>query len=94
MPPEEKERFTYIRNAFSSMLITGPFSILVGFNGGMLALNDRLKLRSMVVGEKDEMVYMASEECAIRVIQPELDKIWSPGGGEAVIVRLHEGASV
>ncbi|WP_418687430.1 hypothetical protein, partial [Adlercreutzia sp.] len=48
MPPEEKERFTYIRNAFSSMLITGPFSILVGFNGGMLALNDRLKLRSMV----------------------------------------------
>ena len=94
MPPEEKERFTYIRNAFSSMLITGPFSILVGFNGGMLALNDRLKLRSMVVGEKDEMVYMASEECAIRVIQPELDKIWSPGGGEAVIVRLNEGVSV
>ncbi len=27
----------------------------------MMALNDRLKLRSMVVGEKDDMVYVASE---------------------------------
>ena len=32
-----------------SLLITGPFSILLGFTGGMMALNDRLKLRSMVV---------------------------------------------
>ena len=36
--------------------------------------------------EKDETVYIASEECAIRVISPELDKIWAPRGGEAVIV--------
>ena len=56
-----------------------------------MALNDRLKLRSMVVGEKDDMVYIASEECAIRVIEPELDKIWSPRGGEPVIVTLEEG---
>lgn len=73
------------------MLITGPFSIMVGFDGGLMALNDRLKLRSMVVGEKDDMVYIASEECAIRVIEPELDKIWSPRGGEPVIVTLEEG---
>ena len=56
-----------------------------------MALNDRLKLRSMVVGEKDDMVYMASEEAAIRVIQPELDKLWSPRGGEPVIVTLNGG---
>ncbi len=37
---------------FSSLLITGPFSIVLGFNGGLMALNDRLKLRSMVIGEK------------------------------------------
>ena len=42
-------------------------------------LNDRLKLRSMVVGEKGDMVYIASEESAIRVIQPTLDKVWAPG---------------
>lgn len=92
MPKEEKEKYTYLRNAFSSLLITGPFSILVGFDGGMMALNDRLKLRSMVVGEKDDMVYIASEESAIRVIEQNLDKVWSPQGGEAVIVTLNGGA--
>lgn len=88
-PPEERERLTYLRNAFSSLLVTGPFSILLGFDGGMMALNDRLKLRSMVVGEKGERVYVASEECAIRVIEPELDRLWSPKGGEPVIVTLN-----
>ncbi len=91
MKPEDRERLTYFRNAFSNMLITGPFSIMVGFDGGLMALNDRLKLRSMVVGEKDDMVYIASEECAIRVIEPNLDKLWSPKGGEPVIVTLEEG---
>lgn len=86
---KEKEMFEYLRNAFASQLITGPFSILVGFDGGLMALNDRLKLRSMVVGEKDDMVYIASEEAAIRVIEPNVNKIWSPKGGEAVIVRLN-----
>lgn len=90
-PAEERERLTYLRNAFASLLVTGPFSILLGFEGGMMALNDRLKLRSMVVGEKDDMVYIASEECAIRVIAPELDRVYSPRGGEPVIVKLDGG---
>lgn len=87
-PKEQKEKLTYLRSAFPGLLITGPFSIILGFEGGLMALNDRLKLRSMVIGEKDDMVYMASEECAIRVIEPELDRIWSPRGGEPVIVTL------
>ena len=89
MPPEKGAKFTYLRNAFSSMLITGPFSILLGFEGGMMALNDRLKLRSMVVAEKGGMVYVASEECAVRTVCPEPDKIWAPRGGEPVIVTLN-----
>ena len=88
--PAERERLTYLRSVFGSLLITGPFSILLGFEGGMMALNDRLKLRSMVVGEKDDMVYIASEECAIRIIEPELDRLWSPAGGEPVIVTLND----
>lgn len=91
MPEQERAKHEYLRNVFASQLITGPFSILVGFNGGMMALNDRLKLRSMVVGEKDDMFYVASEESAIRVIQPELDKVWSPRGGECVLVTLEGG---
>lgn len=91
-PPQEREQLTYLRNAFASLLITGPFSILFGFDGGVMALNDRLKLRSMVVGEKDETVYIASEECAIRVLEPNPDKIWAPRGGEPVIVTLNKDA--
>lgn len=89
--PEVREKLTYLRNAFASYLITGPFSILVGFEGGMMALNDRLKLRSMVAAEKGKMFYIASEESAIRIIEPELDHIWAPRGGEPVIVRLEGG---
>lgn len=91
-PKQERETLEYLRNAFSAQLITGPFSILVGFTGGLLALNDRLKLRSMVVGEANDMVYIASEEAAIRVIQPELEKVWAPKGGEGVLVTLEGGS--
>ena len=92
MAQKEREIHEYLRNVYASQLITGPFSILVGFTGGLMALNDRLKLRSMVVGEKGDVVYIASEEAAIRVIQPDLDKVWSPRGGEPVIVRVNGGA--
>ena len=88
---EEGRRLAYLRKMFSEFLITGPFSILVGFTGGMMALNDRLKLRSLVVGGKGRTVYFASEEAAIRIIEPELDSIRSPRGGEPVIVHLDEG---
>ena len=85
---QEQKKLRYLRNTFASLLITGPFSILLGFSGGIMALNDRLKLRSLVVGEKDNLVYIASEESAIRTIAPDLDRIWSPRGGEPVIVTL------
>ena len=62
---EERKRLTYLRTLYSSLLITGPFSIVLGFTGGIMALNDRLKLRSMVVGEHNDMVYVASEEAAV-----------------------------
>jgi glutamate synthase domain-containing protein 1 len=86
---KQREKEVFLRNAFASLLITGPFSILLGFEGGMMALNDRLKLRSMVYGQKDDMFYVASEECAIRRIAPELDWVKAPKGGEAVIVTLN-----
>ena len=90
--PQRRERLTFLRQAFSSLLLTGPFSILVGFDGGLMALNDRLKLRSMVVGEAGSRVYISSEESAIRAVQPELDRVWAPKGGEAAIFTVKEGA--
>ena len=91
-PPEEREVLTYLRTVFSGLLVTGPFSIILGFDGGLMALNDRLKLRSMVVAEKDDKVFISSEEAAIRVMEPEAENVWAPMGGEPVIVRVKEGA--
>ncbi|MBQ3864581.1 MAG: glutamine amidotransferase family protein [Clostridia bacterium] len=89
--PAKKELFTYLRTVFPSLLITGPFSIVLGYTGGLMALNDRLKLRSMVVGEKKDLVFIASEEAAIRTMEPDAENIWSPEGGEPVIVTVKEG---
>jgi len=92
--PDEKKRrlHTYLQTVFPSLLVTGPFSIVLGFTGGLMALNDRLKLRSMVVGEKGDRVFFASEEAAIRAMEPEAENIWAPAGGEPVIVHVKEGA--
>ncbi len=91
LPEGERQRMTFLRRRFSSMLITGPFSILVGFAGGMMALNDRLKLRSMVAAETDEIAYVASEECAIRRVCPEITGVWSPRGGQPVLFTYEGG---
>lgn len=88
----EAERLAYLRKIFPSLLITGPFSIILGFGGGLMALNDRLKLRSMVVAEKGDRVFIASEEAAIRVLEPDAENVYAPMGGEAVIVKVKEGA--
>ncbi len=89
---EERARYEFLRKLFPSLLVTGPFSIVLGFDGGIMALNDRLKLRSMVVGEKDDKVFVASEEAAIRSMEPDAENIWSPAGGEPVIIKVKDGA--
>lgn len=88
---EDKMKHIYLRTTFPSLLVTGPFSIVLGYNGGLMALNDRLKLRSMVVGEKDDKVFIASEEAAIQTMEPNAENIWAPAGGEPVIINVKEG---
>jgi glutamate synthase domain-containing protein 1 len=90
MDEKPRAQYKFLRQTFPELLITGPFSILVGWEGSIMALNDRLKLRSMVAAEKGDMVYLASEECAIRAIESDVDCIWSPMGGEPVIAVLNE----
>ncbi len=91
-PPEEAAQLAFLRTMYPSLLVTGPFSIILGFTGGLMALNDRLKLRSMVVAEQDDRVYIASEEAAIRAVAPDAGAVYAPGGGEPVIVHVKEGA--
>ena len=87
----EQTKLRYLRTVFSSLLVTGPFSIILGFTGGLMVLNDRLKLRSLVVAEKDDKVLIASEEAAIRAMEPDAENLFAPAGGEPVIVRVKEG---
>ena len=86
--PKERERLTYLRNAFASLMVTGPFSILVGYTGGLMALNDRLKLRALMAAEKGSMVYMASEQAAIELVCPDAENMRAIGGGEPFVVQL------
>ena len=88
----EADQLAYLRKVYPSLLITGPFSIILGFEGGLMALNDRLKLRSMVVASKGDKVLIASEEAAIRVMEPDAEDVYAPMGGEPVIVHVKEGA--
>jgi glutamate synthase domain-containing protein 1 len=90
MEPEQKKIATAIRQVYGSSLLNGPFSIILGHSRGMMGLNDRIKLRPMTAARKDDMLYMASEESAIREIAPDLDEVWSPRAGTAVIGTLKE----
>lgn len=76
--PEDRRQEIFLRKAFPSLLINGPFSIIFGFEGGLMALNDRLKLRSMVCAEKGDLAFVSSEECGIRVIEPSSIKFLRP----------------
>lgn len=90
MDPEEAEVMTALRRVYGSASANGPFAIIVGFDEGMLALNDRIKLRPLVAAEDGDVVYVASEEAAIRVICPEPDRVWRPEAGEPVIARFYD----
>ena len=88
MPEDQKQLATLLRATYAGALLNGPFGVIVGFEGGMMGINDRIKLRPLVAAKKGDVVYMASEESAIRAICPELDEVWSPAGGEPVLAVL------
>ncbi|HPC44586.1 MAG TPA: glutamine amidotransferase family protein [Candidatus Latescibacteria bacterium] len=89
MPPDEAAEATALRQTYASAALNGPFAFLFGYNGGLIGLNDRVKLRPLVVAERGDTVYMASEESAIRVVSPDLDTLFYPVAGQPVIARLY-----
>ena len=93
MPSDLAAYETALRTTYASALVNGPFSIILGSEEGLLALNDRLKLRALMVGEKDSMVYLASEQAAIEVVCPDAENIRSIEGGEPFVIQLDEVAA-
>ena len=74
MPEEQRKLFTALRMVYGSALLNGPFAVVLGMADGMVALNDRIKLRPLVAASDGEVVYVASEESAIREICPHPDE--------------------
>jgi len=85
MPSDKKELLRALRIQYASALINGPFSIIVGNNNYIYALNDRIKLRPLVAARKNDYLYISSEEAPIRKVCPSPDILWHPDGGEPVI---------
>ncbi|MCD4765238.1 MAG: hypothetical protein K8R34_01875 [Methanosarcinales archaeon] len=89
MQKREQKIATAIRQVYGGALLNGPFSIILGHSRGMVGFNDRIKLRPMTCATKgDDMLYMSSEESAIREIT-DPDTVWSPKAGTAVIGELN-----
>jgi glutamate synthase domain-containing protein 1 len=85
---EEKELYESLRMVYASALVNGPFAVIVGYSRGMLGLNDRIKLRPLIAATKDDLLYVSSEESAIRQICPKPDRVWAPNAGQPVIGQL------
>lgn len=94
LPEAERELYTRLRQIYASALVNGPFAIVFGWNGGMVGLNDRVKLRPLVAGRKEDYVYLSSEESGIREMCPDPEIIWTPKAGDPIICRLGENTVV
>ena len=92
LPKGEQELMLALRQVYGSLLLNRPFAVIIAHHGEMIGLTDRIRLRPLTVGEKGNMLYLSSEESAIRLIAPELDKAWIPMGGQPVVGRLKTGA--
>jgi len=77
-----------LRQVYGSLLLNGPFTIIVAHQGEMIGLTDRIRLRPLTVGIKGSKLFLSSEEAAIRLICPNLDRAWIPVGGEPIIGKL------
>ncbi|WXG41065.1 MAG: glutamine amidotransferase family protein [Candidatus Freyarchaeum deiterrae] len=79
-----------LRMTYGGAIVNGPFSIIVATNNFMFGLTDRVKLRPLIAARKDDRLYLASEECAIRSVCENPDLVWAPRGGEQVIAYIQE----
>jgi glutamate synthase domain-containing protein 1 len=77
-----------LRQTYGSLLMNGPFSVIVAHQGEMIGLTDRIKLRPLSAGIRGDFLFLSSEEAAMRLVSSVLDKCWNPRGGEPVIGRI------
>ncbi|HHY47902.1 MAG TPA: glutamine amidotransferase family protein [Firmicutes bacterium] len=91
MPSPDRETYTALRQVYGSLLMNGPFAVIIAHQGEMIGLRDRINLRPLVAGSKGDLLFLASEEAPIRLVCPDVERTWAVQGGEPVIGRLFEG---
>jgi len=89
MNEKEKKLLTTLRMVYAPLLMNGPFAVIIGQTGRMIGLTDRIRLRPITAATRGEMFYLSSEEASIRLISPQLDRVWTPNGGEPVVCELN-----
>jgi glutamate synthase domain-containing protein 1 len=92
--PKQARVLRAMRQTYGSLLMNGPFSVVVAHEGEMIGLTDRIKLRPLSAGIRGDFLYLSSEESAMRLVSPLLDKHWNPRGGEPVIGRVGSSKAV
>jgi len=95
MPPAERRLAEWLRITYREAFLNGPFSIIVGRSQPettLIALADRKKLRPMIAGLSPDgsVAYCASEESAIRIVEPEA-RTWAPEAGNPFIAVTGKG---
>ncbi len=88
LPPAEQRVLTALRQTYGALLLNGPFTIIAAHTGELIGLGDRVRLRPLSVGVKDDLLLVSSELSAMYVVEPEIKYTWTPVGGEAVIGQL------
>ena len=84
-PPVEQKLLLTLRQVYGSLLLNGPFTVIIAHHGEMIGLTDRIRLRPLTVGVNGTVLYLSSEESAIRLICRDLDRAWIPMGGEPIV---------
>ncbi len=87
MEPRQRALCRTLRQVYSSLLVNGPFTVIIGREGEMIGLTDRIRLRPLTAAVQGDRLYLSSEEAAIRVVCPEPDRVWTPVGGEPIVGR-------
>jgi glutamate synthase domain-containing protein 1 len=88
MDPEEQKLCRTLRQVYSSILVNGPFTVIITRREEMIGLTDRIRLRPLIAAVSGDRLYLSSEEAAIRVVCPQPDCVWTPVGGEPIVGRL------
>ena len=94
MNESERKLLTTLRMVYGPLLMNGPFAIIIGQTGRMIGLTDRIRLRPLTAARRGDMFYLSSEEASIRLISPQLDRVWTPNGGEPVVGELNNMRTV